>query len=110
LCVDIGEESFVNDLIADRSWAAKAGPITSAAQALTGRSSSTVTVPPLYCPDPVRVDERLGAEVNDLLTAWVEQVGTFPGRLDHVRACDYGRYAMLIHPDTDDPQRLLLAA
>ena len=33
-----------------------------------------------------------------------------PGRLEFVRACDYGRYAMLIHPDTDDPDRLLLAA
>lgn len=78
--------------------------------ASTSQSPSAVTVPALYCPDPVRVNECLGAEVNDLLEAWVAEVGTFPGRLDHVRACDYGRYAMLIHPDTDDPQRLLLAA
>ena len=41
---------------------------------------------------------------------WVERIGIFAGHLDHVRACNYGRYAMLIHPDTDDPDRLLLAA
>jgi 2-methylisoborneol synthase len=64
----------------------------------------------LYCPEPVRVDEDLGAEVNDRLLDWVDEVGIFPGKHDHVRACDYGRYAMLIHPDTDDPDRLLLAA
>jgi 2-methylisoborneol synthase len=68
------------------------------------------TAAQLYCPEPVRIDEALGAEVNDRLMAWVEQVGIFPGQRDHVRACDYGRYAMLIHPDTDDPDRLLLAA
>jgi hypothetical protein len=73
-------------------------------------STATVVAAPLYCPEPVRVDEGLGAEVNDLLMAWVEQVGIFPGQRDHVRACDYGRYAVLIHPDTDDPERLLLAA
>lgn len=56
------------------------------------------------------MDEGLGAEVNERLVAWVERVGIFPGRLDFVRRCDYGRYAMLIHPDTDDPDRLLLAA
>ncbi|MFG2715693.1 family 2 encapsulin nanocompartment cargo protein terpene cyclase [Streptomyces goshikiensis] len=64
----------------------------------------------LYCPRPVRVDEPLGAEVNERLLTWVRRVGIFPGRLDAVRACDYGRYAMLIHPDCDDPDRLLLAA
>jgi 2-methylisoborneol synthase len=45
-----------------------------------------------------------------MLVAWADEVGIFPGRLDHVRTCNYGRYAMLIHPDTDDPDRLLLAA
>jgi len=69
-----------------------------------------ISVPPLYCPSPVRIDERLGAEIDELLIAWVEEVGIFAGQLDHVRACHYGRYAMLIHPDTDDPDRLLLAA
>ncbi|MEU5049088.1 family 2 encapsulin nanocompartment cargo protein terpene cyclase [Streptomyces sp. NPDC021096] len=64
----------------------------------------------LYCPRPVRVDESLGAEVNERLVAWVERVGIFPGKLESVRACNYGRYAMLIHPDCDDPDRLLLAA
>jgi 2-methylisoborneol synthase len=74
------------------------------------RRSARSTVPPLYCPEPVRVDEPLGAEVNERLVAWVSRIGIFSGRLDFVHACDFGRYAMLIHPDTDDPDRLLLAA
>ncbi|MGH9755982.1 MAG: family 2 encapsulin nanocompartment cargo protein terpene cyclase [Blastocatellia bacterium] len=82
----------------------------SASEVAAGRSSSAVTIPPLYCPDPVRIDEGLGEEVNNRLLAWVEKIGIFAGQLDHVRACNYGRYAMLIHPDTDDPDRLLLAA
>jgi 2-methylisoborneol synthase len=67
-------------------------------------------VPPLYCPDPVRVDESLGEQVNDLLIAWVEGLGTFPSPPRHVHTGQYGRFAMLVHPDTDDPDRLLLAA
>jgi 2-methylisoborneol synthase len=69
-----------------------------------------VVVPPLYCPDPVRIDESLGTHVNDLLLAWIDELGTFPSRPDHVHTGQYGRFAMLVHPDTDDPDRLLLAA
>ena len=68
------------------------------------------SVPPLYCPDPVRVDESLGEQVNDLLIAWVDGLGTFPSPPRHVYTGQYGRFAMLAHPDTDDPDRLLLAA
>lgn len=88
-----------------------AGPAP-ASRPAASRSASRPgpVIPALHCPEPVRVDEGLGAEVNERLVAWVERVGIFPGRLDFVRRCDYGRYAMLIHPDTDDPDRLLLAA
>ncbi len=68
------------------------------------------SVPPLYCPNPVRIDESLGEHVNDLLIAWVDGLGEFPSPPRHVYTGQYGRFAMLVHPDTDDPDRLLLSA
>ncbi|PWV54858.1 family 2 encapsulin nanocompartment cargo protein terpene cyclase [Nocardiopsis sp. L17-MgMaSL7] len=67
-------------------------------------------VPVLYCPPAVRDDPALGEEVNDRLVEWAEEVGVYPGQLDRVRACDFGRLIMLAHPETDDPERLLAAA
>ncbi|GAA0370960.1 hypothetical protein NE235_29340 [Actinoallomurus spadix] len=66
--------------------------------------------PPLYCPETVRVDEDLGDRVNDALVAWAEETGIYAGRLEAFRSTGFGRLAMLTHPDTDDPDRLLLAA
>ncbi|MBT2382943.1 Camphene synthase [Streptomyces sp. ISL-11] len=66
-------------------------------------------VPRLYCPPALRDDPALGREVNDRLVAWADEVGIYTGRLDHVRAADFGRLMMLAHPDTDDPDRLLAA-
>jgi len=74
------------------------------------RPAGAVEVPPLHSPAPDRVDESLGQHVNDLLIAWVGRLGTFASPPDHVFVGDYGRFAMLVHPDTDDPDRLLLAA
>lgn len=56
------------------------------------------------------MDEALGREVNDRLLDLAARIGIYRGRLDELRACDYGRYAMLVHPDVDDPERLLVAA
>jgi len=64
----------------------------------------------LFCPPPTRIDETLGQEVNERLMAWIPSVGIFAGKEEKVRASDFGRYAMLCHADTDDPDRLLLAA
>jgi len=75
-----------------------------------GWPAGAVVVPPLYCPDPVRIDESLGEDVDDLLLTWVRELGTFTSPPDHVYTGQYGRFAMLVHPDTDDPDRLLLAA
>jgi hypothetical protein len=69
-----------------------------------------LTIPALYCPDPVRVDDDLGDKVDELLLDWVREVGIFPDRTDVVIESQFGRFAMLAHPDTDDPERLLLAA
>lgn len=67
-------------------------------------------VPPLYCPEPVRDDEALACHVDELLLGWVREVGIFAGQLDHVAESRFGRFAMLVHPDADDPDRLLLSA
>lgn len=66
--------------------------------------------PPLYCPPTVRDDAALGAEVNRRLVAWAEQMGIYPGQLDKFSDTGFGRLAMLTHPDSDDPDMLLVAA
>jgi 2-methylisoborneol synthase len=66
--------------------------------------------PPLYSPETVRVNEALGAQVNEALVSWAERTGIYADRLDAFRSTGFGRLAMLVHPDTDDPDRLLLAA
>ncbi|MEU7740638.1 family 2 encapsulin nanocompartment cargo protein terpene cyclase [Nonomuraea sp. NPDC049158] len=66
--------------------------------------------PPLYCPETVRIDEDLGEEVNRRLVAWAERVGLHEGRMKVFSDTGYGRLAMLTHPDTDDPDMLLIAA
>ena len=66
--------------------------------------------PPLYCPPTVRIDDDLAAEVNRRLVTWAEKVGIHAGRMDKFRETGFGRLAMLTHPDTDDPDRLLVAA
>lgn len=66
-------------------------------------------VPELYCPPVLRDDPALGREVNDRLVEWADEVGIYAGRLDRVRAADFGRLMMLAHPDTDEPDRLLAA-
>jgi 2-methylisoborneol synthase len=65
--------------------------------------------PELFCPGPVRDDPALGEEVNERLVEWAEQVGIYPGQLDRLRACGFGRLIMLAHPATNDPDRLLAA-
>ena len=73
-------------------------------------TAAPLKIPPLDCPLPVRMDEALGDHVNEQLLGWVRQVGIFEDRLEQVKASNFGRFAMLCHPDTDDPERLMLAA
>lgn len=68
------------------------------------------THPPLYCPETVRVDDALGAEVDRRLVAWAGRIGLHEGRMEAFAATGFGRLAMLAHPDTDDPDHLLVAA
>lgn len=67
-------------------------------------------IPPLYCPPPLRDDPALAAAVNDGILAWAGDIGLYEGRLEELRAADFGRLIMLAHPDCDDPDRLLAAA
>jgi len=66
--------------------------------------------PPLYCPDTTRIDDDLAAEVNRRLVAWAERVGIYGTQIDKFRDTGFGRLAMLVHPDSDDPDMLLVAA
>jgi 2-methylisoborneol synthase len=71
---------------------------------------SDASMPELFCPGAVRDDPILGEVVNERLVAWAEEVGIYPGQLERLRACGFGRLIMLTHPATDDPDRLLAAA
>ncbi|HEX4817420.1 MAG TPA: family 2 encapsulin nanocompartment cargo protein terpene cyclase [Nonomuraea sp.] len=66
--------------------------------------------PPLYCPRTARVDDALGAEVDRRLVAWAERIGLHEGRMEEFGQTGFGRLAMLTHPDSDDADRLLVAA
>ena len=66
-------------------------------------------MPALFCPGPVRDNPALGEEVNDRLVDWAEEVGIYPGQLERLRACGFGRLIMLTHPGYEDPDRLLAA-
>lgn len=67
-------------------------------------------VPPLHCPAPCRIDEALASEVDDRLMRWIAETGIFAGQQQKILASGFGRFAMLCHTDTDDPDRLLLSA
>jgi 2-methylisoborneol synthase len=77
---------------------------TSAARAFRQRSQ-----PRLFCPGPLRDDRALGERVNEEMLRWAAETGIYPGRLDKLRKADFGRYMMLAHPGTSDPDRLLAA-
>ncbi|WP_327591674.1 terpene synthase family protein [Streptomyces chartreusis] len=68
------------------------------------------TFRPLRLPAPRRVDEALGSSVNGLLCSWAQEIGLRGQELTDFAACNYGRYMMLVHPDTNDLDRLVLAA
>jgi 2-methylisoborneol synthase len=93
-------------------------PAISGLDELTGQAGSSDDgdgdgdgddMPELFCPGPIRDNAALGEHVNDLLLEWAEQVGIYPGRLDRLRAANFGRLIMLAHPACEDPDRLLAA-
>ncbi|XVS67991.1 family 2 encapsulin nanocompartment cargo protein terpene cyclase [Actinosynnema sp. CA-299493] len=68
------------------------------------------TASPLYVPVVERIDEPLGAEVDDRLVAWGKDCGFADDDLEPLRKAGFGRLAMLTHTDSDDPDQLLIAA
>ena len=68
------------------------------------------TAAPLYVPAVERVDDALAAEVDDRLMVWAKDCGFTDDEANLMRRAGFGRLAMLAHPDTDDPDRLLIAA
>lgn len=68
------------------------------------------TAPPLYVPAVERVDDTLATEVDDRLVIWAKDCGFADDQADLMRRAGFGRLVMLTHTDTDDPDRLLIAA
>ncbi|WP_306362896.1 family 2 encapsulin nanocompartment cargo protein terpene cyclase [Nocardia sp. CC227C] len=68
------------------------------------------SAPPVYCPPAARGDDALAEAVDDRLAVWAESIGYTDDELDKLRETGYGRLVMLTHTDTDDPDRLLVAA
>lgn len=68
------------------------------------------TAPPLYVPVVERVNDALAAEVDARLVVWAKDCGFTDDEAELMRRAGFGRLAMLTHTDTDDPDRLLIAA
>ncbi|NUT98094.1 MAG: terpene synthase [Saccharothrix sp.] len=68
------------------------------------------TASPLYVPVAERIDDALTEAVEDGLALWAKEIGFEGDDLDHMRKAGFGRLAVLTHVDTDDPDRLLIAA
>jgi 2-methylisoborneol synthase len=65
---------------------------------------------PLYCPLPERVDQNLADEVDARLRSWARDRGFSDDELDALGKAAFGKLVTLAHPDTDDPDALLVAA
>ncbi|WIM98389.1 family 2 encapsulin nanocompartment cargo protein terpene cyclase [Actinoplanes oblitus] len=89
-------------------------PLSASRPSPSGPSAATVPPPGtdgprLNCPGPLRDDPALGEWVNEAVVRWAGEVGIYPGRLDTLRSANFGRFMMLAHPATSDPDRLLAA-
>ncbi|MGM1060403.1 family 2 encapsulin nanocompartment cargo protein terpene cyclase [Saccharothrix sp. Mg75] len=65
---------------------------------------------PVYVPLVERVDPVLSQVVDDRLVLWARECGFDEERSAQLGAAGFGRLAVLTHPDTADPEQLLLAA
>jgi 2-methylisoborneol synthase len=90
--------------------AARLTPRFSADPAYVEREWGDGTAPPLYVPVVERVNDALADVVDDRLVVWAESCGFQGEELDQLRKAGFGRLAMLTHADSDDPERLLIAA
>jgi len=74
------------------------------------RSWGDGSTSPLYVPVVERINEPLAAEVDALLVVWAKECGFGDDEVAQMGGAGFGRLAMLTHVDTDDPDRLLIAA
>lgn len=65
---------------------------------------------PLYCPLTERVNEPLEVEVDRRLVEWAAECGFTDEECAALGRTGFGRLCVLTHPDTDDPERVLIAA
>ncbi|MEV8533126.1 terpene synthase [Streptomyces sp. NPDC051211] len=64
----------------------------------------------LRCPFPSRFDSELAEEIDERIAEWAQEIGVFAGALKKFRQFRFGAFAVLVHPDTKDRDRLLLEA
>jgi 2-methylisoborneol synthase len=83
-----------------------AGPDPAYAERQWGDGSAS----PLYSPVAERVNEPLAAEVDERVVAWAKECGFLDDELEQLGETRFGRLVMLAHPDSDDPDRLLISA
>ncbi|WP_405163903.1 family 2 encapsulin nanocompartment cargo protein terpene cyclase [Nocardia sp. NBC_01499] len=66
--------------------------------------------PPLYLPAPERIDTALGDLLDARVGEWGTECGFDKQGSEELRDNGFGRLAMLAHPDSDDPDQLMIAA
>ncbi|MFB8280404.1 hypothetical protein [Nocardia colli] len=66
--------------------------------------------PPLCCPAPERIDTALGDLLDARVGEWGAECGFDKEGAEELRDNGFGRLAMLAHPDSDDPDQLMIAA
>lgn len=90
---------------------------TSAARLPTGPDPAYVYRPwgdgsasPLYVPVVEREDDALAADVTARLLVWAHDCGFTDEQVDLMGRAGFGRLVVLAHPDSADPDSLLIAA
>jgi 2-methylisoborneol synthase len=64
----------------------------------------------LYVPVVERVNEPLGVLLDGMLVAWAKDCGFTDEEAELMGRGGFGRLAVLTHPDSDDPDHLLISA
>ena len=87
-----------------------AGLLTPAEPGYVERAWGDGSHPPLYVPVAERQDDALAEEVNSRLLVWAADCGFTEDQVEMMGKAGFGRLVMLTHVDTEDPDRLLIAA
>lgn len=98
----------LDEAIAEAAEVAEAAPSTDPAYA--ERPWGDGAASPVFVPLHERDDDRLAAEVDARLLVWATTCGLPEDSLKAIRKARFGRLVTLTHPDTSDPDRLLVAA